>query len=139
MSQRPPHFSARAPRIMTYCDISVGSGKTMGRKTSGIKLEDNLRTRLKPNPRAVVTVRTELKTVTRESPSKRTLFQFALCRECTVITVVLNDSLFQARRLFLRRGVRGKGAPVSINKHPMFMPVSHILSMTTENRWYCAL
>jgi hypothetical protein len=45
MSQRPPHFSARAPQIMTYCDISVGSDITMGRKASGIKLEDNLRTR----------------------------------------------------------------------------------------------
>jgi len=45
---------------MTYCDISVGSGKTMGRKTSGIKLEDNLRTRLKPNPRAVMSAYTPL-------------------------------------------------------------------------------
>ena len=39
---------------MTYCDISVGSDKTVGRKTSSIKLEDNLRTRLKPNPRVVM-------------------------------------------------------------------------------------
>ena len=45
---------------MTYCDISVGSGKTMGRKTSGIKLEDNLRTRLKPNPRVVMSAYTPL-------------------------------------------------------------------------------
>ena len=47
---RPPHFSARAPRTMTYCDISVGSDKTIGKKTSGIKLEDNLRTRVETRP-----------------------------------------------------------------------------------------